>query len=187
MGAGGVPGEKAGMLDVRVGDIVEGKGPKAEGSSSMAFAGRSSKMTRQLAQSMGKTKDPVVRQWLAQIHSLEEIARYTALRSKAAVQKGGRPGPESSTGKLAIADLMRRARDIGMSIIGAHGMLNGSDAPLGGAMQQLTLSCPSIAIAGGSDQIQRNIIGERVLGLPREPSVDKDVPFRDLKVGTQRS
>ncbi|MGC1512469.1 MAG: acyl-CoA dehydrogenase family protein, partial [Acidimicrobiales bacterium] len=79
------------------------------------------------------------------------------------------------------------ARDLGMGIIGAHGMLNGSDAPLGGAMQMLTLSSPSIAIAGGSDQIQRNIIGERVLGLPREPSVDKDVAFRDLKVGTQRA
>ncbi len=187
MGAGGAPGEKAGLLDMRVGDILEGKGPKAEGSSSMAFFGRSAKMTRQLAASMGKTDDPVVRQGLAQLHSLEEIARYTTLRAKAAIQAGGRPGPETSTGKLAAANLMRAARDLGMSIIGAHGMLNGSDAPLNGAMQMLTLSSPSIAIAGGSDQIQRNIIGERVLGLPREPSVDKDVAFRDLKVGTQRS
>ena len=187
MGAGGMPGEKARLLDLRVGDILEGKGPKAEGSSSMAFFGRSAKLTRQLAQSMGKTDDPVVRQGLAQLHSLEEIARYTTLRAKAAIQAGGRPGPETSTGKLAAANLMRAARDLGMSIIGAHGMLNGSDAPLGGAMQMLTLSSPSIAIAGGSDQIQRNIIGERVLGLPREPSVDKDVAFRDLKVGTQRA
>ncbi len=187
MGAGGMPGEKARLLDLRVGDILEGKGPKAEGSSSMAFFGRSAKLTRQLAQSMGKTDDPVVRQGLAHLHSLEEIARYTTLRAKAAIQAGGRPGPETSTGKLAAANLMRTARDLGMSIIGAHGMLNGSDAPLGGAMQMLTLSSPSIAIAGGSDQIQRNIIGERVLGLPREPSVDKDVAFRDLKVGTQRA
>ncbi len=187
MGAGGLPGEKAGLLDLRVGDILEGKGPKAEGSSSMAFFGRSAKLTRQLAQSMGKTDDPVVRQGLAHLHSLEEIARYTTLRAKAAIQAGGRPGPETSTGKLAAANLMRTARDLGMGIIGAHGMLNGSDAPLGGAMQMLTLSSPSIAIAGGSDQIQRNIIGERVLGLPREPSVDKDVAFRDLKVGTQRA
>jgi hypothetical protein len=53
-------------------------------------------------------------------------------------------------------------------------------------LQQLTLFSPAISIAGGSDQIQRNIIGERVLGLPGEPRVDKDVPFAELKVGTQR-
>jgi alkylation response protein AidB-like acyl-CoA dehydrogenase len=81
---------------------------------------------------------------------------------------------------------MHAARDVAMSILGAHGMLAGDEAPLDGAVQLLALSAHAISIAGGTNEVQRNIIGERVLGLPKEPQVDRDVPFRDLKVGTQR-
>jgi alkylation response protein AidB-like acyl-CoA dehydrogenase len=83
--------------------------------------------------------------------------------------------------------IVRALRDTGLSIEGAHGMLNGIDAPMGGMLQMLALFSPAVSIAGGTDQVQRNIIGERVLGLPAEPRVDKDVPFRALKVGTQRA
>jgi hypothetical protein len=65
--------------------------------------------------------------------------------------------------------------------------LSGSDAPFNGMLQMLALFSPAVSIAGGTDQVQRSIIGERVLGLPAEPRVDKDLPFRELKVGTQRS
>jgi hypothetical protein len=66
-------------------------------------------------------------------------------------------------------------------------MLTGEDAPLGGEVQNVALSAHAISIAGGTNEVQRNIIGERVLGLPKEPQVDRDVPFRELRVGTQRS
>jgi alkylation response protein AidB-like acyl-CoA dehydrogenase len=92
-----------------------------------------------------------------------------------------------STAKLAASELGRRSRDIALDLLGASGTLMDDDTLDGGAYQQMALSVQSSSIAGGTDEIQRNIVGERVLGLPKEPQVDRDVPFRDLKTGTQRS
>jgi hypothetical protein len=64
-------------------------------------------------------------------------------------------------------------------------MLMGKDAPMNGMLQEMALFAPAVSIYGGSDEIQKNIIGERVLGLPKEPGPDKGTPFRELKVGTQ--
>ena len=97
----------------------------------------------------------------------------------------GNPGPEASTGKLMASQLARSMRDLLLRLEGPAGALMGADAPLNGMAQWLALFSPAISIAGGSDEIQHNVIGERVLGLPSEPRVDKDVPFRELKVGTQ--
>ena len=76
-------------------------------------------------------------------------------------------------------------RDLGPEILGAEGMLVGNDTTGGGVVQELTLFAPAPSIYGGSDEIQKNIIGERVLGLPSEPRFDKDLPFKELTVGTQ--
>jgi len=77
-------------------------------------------------------------------------------------------------------------RDLGLDIIGANGMLIDADGARDGAVAMMALSSLVHGIQGGTEQIQRNILGERVLGLPKEPQVDRDIPFRELMVGTQR-
>ena len=148
--------------------------------------GGAAELTAAVLERFGGSDDPVARQEVARIHSLIEIARYTDLRAKAAIERGGRPGPEVSVGKLAASHLLQTMRDTLFRLCGPHATLWGDDAPFGGRVHEVGLSSYLISIGGGTDQIQRNIIGERVLGLPREPRADKDVPFRDLTVGTQR-
>jgi alkylation response protein AidB-like acyl-CoA dehydrogenase len=139
-----------------------------------------------LARERCLTDDPVLRQRIALHTTLNRVASYNQQRVRAEAAAGKSPGPASSTTKLFRSNLVRLGRDLGPQILGAAGMLTGADAPHGGAVAQATLQAPSSSIAGGTDEIQHNIIGERVLGLPREPEVDRDLPFRDLKVGTQR-
>jgi alkylation response protein AidB-like acyl-CoA dehydrogenase len=88
-----------------------------------------------------------------------------------------------------MSRITRLSRDLGLEILGPHGMLMGPDTPGGGVAQELALFAPAVSIYGGSDEVQKNIIGERVLGLPKEPDADrvKTMPFRELKVGTQRA
>ncbi|MCZ7526392.1 MAG: acyl-CoA dehydrogenase family protein [Acidimicrobiia bacterium] len=177
------PGPKAGALDQRVGDVAAG--PPATGGGGLAS--RSLGMLTDLARTLGRDGEPTVRQGLARLHTLNEVGRYTALRAKAARAAGRAPGPEGNTAKLMMSQITRLSRDLGMAILGPHGMLMGSDTPSGGLVQEMTLFSPAVSIYGGSDEIQRNIIGERVLGLPKEPGPDKGTPFRELKVGTQRA
>ena len=90
-----------------------------------------------------------------------------------------------SVGKLDASHLLQTMRETLFRLCEPQATLWGDDAPFGGRVHEVGLSSYLISIGGGTDQIQRNIIGERVLGLPREPRADKDVPFRDLRVGTQ--
>ena len=77
--------------------------------------------------------------------------------------------------------MFRSFREVGLSVLGADGMLSGEDDRAGGGLLgEIATFSPGPSIYGGTDQIQRNIIGERVLGLPREPGPAKDTPFRDL-------
>lgn len=168
-------------LTARAGDLVRDVKP-----SDSAPAGGVGTLLRHLIDEYGLADDPIFRQEWATIHSLLEIARFTDLRVKGAIEKGGRPGPEVSVGKLAASHLLRTLRETMFRICGADTTLWGDDAPLGGRMHDIGFSSYLISIGGGTDQIQRNIIGERVLGLPREPSVDKGVAFNSLLVGTQQ-
>jgi len=189
---GGTGGEASGRPDpnARVGDLATGSSPMAAfggGDGGEGGGAGMAGMFRMLPALFGKQNDPIVRQDLARLYSMMEISRYTALRSKAAAARGDAPGPEQSTGKLMMSVMMRQMRDFMLGLQGPSGMLMGADAPMNGMAQWMALFSPAISIAGGTDEIQRNIIGERVLGLPPEPRTDKEVAFRELRVGTQSS
>lgn len=124
--------------------------------------------------------DPVIRQQLADLWSYERAAQLTAERAAAARALGRPPGSEGSIGKLALSEVARRSNRVHSTISGAQGMLREGDHPLDDVIAEVLVSTPAQSIAGGTDEIQRNIIGENVLGLPREPSVDRDRPFRDV-------
>ncbi len=103
--------------------------------------------------------------------------RVLSLTSRRArdTTRAGRPGPEGSGLKLRAATAFKAYTDIAMRVLGAAAMLDP-----GGAWQTLFLTAPSLSIRGGTDEIQRNIVGERVLGLAGEPRIDRGVPFNQL-------
>jgi alkylation response protein AidB-like acyl-CoA dehydrogenase len=138
-----------------------------------------------LATELGRERDPEVRQQIVRLYTLASANTWNGLRASAARRAGGRAGPEASLGKLMASRIGRQWRDTASLIAGPHGMLAGQDGPLGGRLAMQMLATPGPSIYGGSDQIQRNIIGDRVLGLPREPDPYRTLPFRELKVGTQ--
>jgi alkylation response protein AidB-like acyl-CoA dehydrogenase len=135
------------------------------------------------ARSMGVTADPVIRQEIARLVTLQLVSQWTAERARRARESGRPPGPEGSIGKLALSNIARQAAKVHSMIAGANGLLAGEDphGPLNGLLAEITLSVPAQSIAGGTDEIQRNIIGERVLGLPREPDPFRGRPYREVR------
>jgi alkylation response protein AidB-like acyl-CoA dehydrogenase len=115
--------------------------------------------------------DPLLRQRVAGVLGQMEIARWTAMRARAAARAGRAPGPEGSGGKLRMSDTLKELGDLGIDVEGMAGLTDE------GEWQMLFLTGPSLSIRGGTDEIQRNILGERVLGLPPEPRLDKEGPF----------
>ncbi|MDJ0768394.1 MAG: acyl-CoA dehydrogenase family protein [Ilumatobacter sp.] len=184
-----LPGTVAGQLERRAGDFVQG--PRRAGGGGAQFRG-AGRMLLELAASTGAITDPTIRQDLMRLHTLQEIGRMNTLRLKALKAKGGDIPGFGNIGKLSMSDMMRLQRDLGLRIIGAGGMLHAYDAearaqldvvtkePVHGFVTELALFAQAPPIYGGTDQVQRNIIGERVLGLPKEPGFDKTTPFSAL-------
>ncbi len=166
------PGLKAGALGKRVGDLVGQVRTGGTGGGGLNMAQNLIK----LAKDTGRASDPTVRQNLARMYSLQQIGKYSSLRGK-----GGKAAPGApNIAKLMMSDMLRLHRAVGGQILGAETMLMGKDAAHGGAVQDAILFSPGPSIYGGTDQVQRNILGERVLGLPKEPDPNKGAPFKDV-------
>jgi alkylation response protein AidB-like acyl-CoA dehydrogenase len=138
-----------------------------------------------LAAERGRAHDTEVRQQIVRLYTLASANSWNGQRASAALKAGGRAGPEASLGKLMASRVARQWRDTASLVAGPQAMLAGDDGPLDGRLASQMLATPGPSIYGGSDQIQRNIISERVLGLPREADPSRTMPFRELRIGTQ--
>jgi alkylation response protein AidB-like acyl-CoA dehydrogenase len=132
------------------------------------------------AKETGANKDPNARQEIAKLMILAKSAEWTARRARAAQQQGRPQGPEGSLGKLAASHVARGCARVHTLMTGTDAMLTGKESPREGIIAEILISVPAVSIAGGTDEIQRNIIAERVLGLPKEPRFDTG-PFRNVR------
>jgi alkylation response protein AidB-like acyl-CoA dehydrogenase len=129
-------------------------------------------------------KDPALRDKIADWYVATEGLKHTRNRTLTALSKGETPGPESSIGKVVSALQMQDLANAAVEMLDQYGIINDPTlSPLGGAFHASLLGAPGLRIAGGTDEILKNIIAERVLGLPGDIRVDKDVPFKDLPRG----
>jgi alkylation response protein AidB-like acyl-CoA dehydrogenase len=133
------------------------------------------------ARAAGVSDDPVIRQAVAGLEARQTASRWTAERARAARAAGRRPGAEGSIGKLAASEIAREAARAHSTIAGAAGLLSGPDGPFDGVIAEVLLSVPAQSVAGGTDEIQRNILAEKILGLPREHAPDRDLPFNQTR------
>jgi alkylation response protein AidB-like acyl-CoA dehydrogenase len=192
------PGTVMGALGKRVGDFVAPKDangksgkPRQAGGAMGAMRGGAG-MLIGLAQSKGVNTQAGIRQDLARLHTLGELGRFNGLRLKAVKEQGGDIPGMPNIAKLSMSQIVRLTRDLGLRISGPSGMLHAYDAddkaslvqatgdPFAGGVTEMALFAQAPPIYGGTDQVQRNIIGERVLGLPKEPNNDRVTPFSAL-------
>ena len=130
------------------------------------------KLVASEARRAGLHSDSLTRQHAAEVEQLRRTAIWTTQRGRDARLAGKPPGPEGSVAKLNMSVIARASHAAHTSIAGSYGMLDGADSPLEGLIAEVLVSTPAQSIAGGTDEIQRNILGERVLGLPKEPQVE---------------
>ena len=192
-----MPGTVAGNLGRRAGDFASTPEPGAKKPTTSARTGgdrpaRRDDLLTWLARGNGTLSDPLIRQDLVRLYTLNELGRLNSERLKATRATGRDIPGMANISKLSMSAVMRLSRDLGLRIVGAQGMLHAYDAKDQATLNEATgnpflpgvtgtaLYAQAPSIYGGTDQIQRNIIGERVLGLPKEPGPDKDTPFSQL-------
>jgi len=133
-----------------------------------------------LAREHGRLGDPVLRYHLAKVLALRELNALNNARAKAAAEQGT-SSSIMSLGKLAMANILHAEAGLRTEIAGPETLLAGAENPEADDINFLTLNAFFTSIGGGTNQIQRNIIGERVLGLPKEPEIDRNIPFRQVR------
>ena len=171
------PGSRANNFDRKVGQIVEAARNRKVGGHAPGVGMKLFKRYRELAVKLGRTEDPLMRAEIIELYTLLWINRLNQQRARV---KNQRTGGEPNIAKLYDAEIHRRFRDVSLRIVQADGMLAGASSSTDPSIAELALHACAPAIYGGTDQIQRNILGERVLGLPKEPGPSKDVPFHEL-------
>ncbi len=171
-GGSAFPGPLADHLGLRVGDTV---GQVRTGGTGGGGGGLANSLIK-IAQSNGTANDPIVRQGIAKLWILQTIGKYSSLRMRGGGASAGAP----NIAKLMMSDMLRLHREVATLILGPDVGLMGKDAKTGGLVQEGILFSPGPSIYGGTDQVQRNIIGERALGLPKEPDPNKGAPFKDV-------
>ncbi|MEY4372212.1 MAG: hypothetical protein RL219_981 [Actinomycetota bacterium] len=168
-----VAGTVAGHLDRPVGEFIHERPATAAG----AVGPGTVKQFTKIAAEHGLLESPVVRQHLAELYILTEVNKLNVGRARSGQ---GLTGVEGNLAKMLMTHTLRRARDIGSSLLGPQGTLWGADAETRGLVQEMTVYSPGPSIYGGTDQIQRNIVAERGLGLPKEPGDFRTTAFKDL-------
>src|SRR3984957_3591150 len=158
-------------------------GEGARGPRSGVAESRSEEPLIALAREAGVLGDPVIRQEIAKAIAYKKLNALNTARAKADLAQGA-SSSIMSLGKLAMSRILHEEARVRTLILGAGSLLEGKDYPRAEDANFLTLNAYFTSIGGGTDQIQRNIIGERVLGLPREPEVDRDVAFRQVRGNT---
>lgn len=133
-----------------------------------------------LARAHNKLDDASLRQEMAQAIAYKQLNALNTARAKANLSQGS-SASIMSLGKLAMSRILHEEGRIRTKIVGAQSLLRGQDFPDAEDANFLSLNAYFTSIGGGTDQVQRNIIGERVLGLPKEPEVDKEIPFREVR------
>ncbi|WP_111510169.1 acyl-CoA dehydrogenase family protein [Mycobacterium kyogaense] len=150
------------------------------GDSNRGSRNRAADSLIELARTNGVLGDGAVRDRLATVLAMRELNRLNNTRAKANAGQGT-SSSIMSLGKLAMSRILHAEAALKTEIVGAQALLAGSENPVADDVNFLTLNAFFTSIGGGTDQIQRNIIGERVLGLPKEPEPDRDIPFRQAR------
>ncbi len=138
----------------------------------------------EMVRHFGLAEDPITRQELMKVYIGFQVSKYNNQRALDKIKSGQLPGPEMSIAKLSLTNNMWRSANFVATVLGPRVQADTGEWGTF-AWSQFLCGVPGMKVAGGTDEVMKNIVGERVLGLPKDPGIDATTPFRDLKVGTQ--